>query len=143
MNNKKPKKTKRPEGRPRIKINWKVFDGLCEIFCTLEEIASFFKCSEDTIERAVLRDKGMNFADYYRLKSPSGKISLRRHQIKLSKKNVAMAIFLGKNYLGQKDGPPSWLGVFDPTKCTMEQLERIMNGEDPGIVLSQSEQNKN
>jgi len=31
------------------------------------------------------------------------KIQLRRNQFELSKKSAAMAIFLGKNYLGQKD----------------------------------------
>ena len=31
------------------------------------------------------------------------KISLRRNQLKLSEKSASMAIFLGKNYLGQRD----------------------------------------
>lgn len=31
------------------------------------------------------------------------KITLRRNQLELSKKSAAMAIFLGKNYLGQTD----------------------------------------
>jgi hypothetical protein len=31
------------------------------------------------------------------------KIQLRRNQFDLSKKSAAMAIFLGKNYLGQRD----------------------------------------
>jgi hypothetical protein len=30
-------------------------------------------------------------------------MSLRRYQFKLAQKSAAMAIFLGKNYLGQKD----------------------------------------
>jgi transcriptional regulator with XRE-family HTH domain len=31
-----------------------------------------------------------------------------------------------------------FVGTFDPSKCTMEQLERIRNGEDPGLVLQQN-----
>ena len=31
------------------------------------------------------------------------KIRIRRNQLKLSEKSAAMAIFLGKNYLGQSD----------------------------------------
>lgn len=31
------------------------------------------------------------------------KIKLRQNQLKLSEKNAAMAIFLGKNWLGQRD----------------------------------------
>lgn len=31
-----------------------------------------------------------------------------------------------------------FVGTFDPSKCSSEQLERIRNGEDPGIVLQQN-----
>jgi len=31
-----------------------------------------------------------------------------------------------------------FVGTFDPSKCTLEQLERIRNGEDPGFVLQQN-----
>lgn len=31
-----------------------------------------------------------------------------------------------------------FVGAFDPSKCSMEQIERIVNGEDPGLVLSNS-----
>jgi len=31
-----------------------------------------------------------------------------------------------------------FVGVFDPTQCSKEQLERIRAGEDPGIVLQQN-----
>jgi hypothetical protein len=46
----------------------------------------------------------MNFQEYFKKTGLMGlKIRLRRNQFKLSEKNAAMAIFLGKNYLGQKD----------------------------------------
>ena len=31
-----------------------------------------------------------------------------------------------------------YVGTFDPTKLSFEQLERIRNGEDPAIVLAQN-----
>ena len=37
--------------RPRIKIDQASFEKLCSLQCTLAEIAVFFGCSEDTIER--------------------------------------------------------------------------------------------
>ena len=92
--------------RPRIIVDWEHFDKLCAIQCTLVEIAEWFNCSVDTIERAVKREKKMGFAEYYKIKSSRGKISLRRQQFKLAEKYPVMAIWLGKQYLGQADTPP-------------------------------------
>lgn len=89
--------------RPRIEIDKADFEKLCGLFCTLDEIAGFFDCSEDTIERWCKRTYGESFAETWKKKSSQGKISLRRNQFKLSQKNATMAIFLGKNYLGQRD----------------------------------------
>jgi hypothetical protein len=90
-------------GRPTLEIDWSIFDKLCGLQCTLSELAGFFDCSEDTIERAVKREKKVGFADYYKKKSSQGKISLRRNQFRLAEKNATMAIWLGKQYLGQSD----------------------------------------
>lgn len=92
------------KGRPRHKIDWEDFDKLCELHCTLIEIAGWFDCSIDTIEAATLRDKGMHFSDYFKIRSAPGKISLRRKQFeKAMTGSVPMLIWLGKQYLGQKD----------------------------------------
>jgi len=90
-------------GKSKIEINWDAVDKLCGIFCTLEEIAAFFECSEDTIERAVEREKGMKFNEYYKKKCAKGKMRLRRFQYKQAENNPTMAIWLGKQYLGQED----------------------------------------
>ena len=93
------------KGRPSAVIDRKQFEGLCAIQCTLAEIAGWFDCSEDTIERWCKRTYGKGFADIFKRYSQSGKISLRRYQFKIAEKNAAMAIFLGKQYLGQRDVP--------------------------------------
>lgn len=103
-------------GRPKIVIDEKLFKKLCGLFCTKEEIAGVFECSEDTIERWCKRTYHMNFAEVYQKESAKGKMSLRRNQFKLSEKSAAMAIFLGKNYLGQKDSPE---------QSSSEALERL------------------
>jgi hypothetical protein len=95
-------------GRPKKEIDRKDFESLCAIQCTLEEIVAFFDnklggCSKDTIERWCLREYKDSFANVSRLKRQLGKISLRRHQMRLAEKSSAMAIFLGKNMLGQKE----------------------------------------
>lgn len=90
-------------GRPSIEINKIEFEKLCGLQCTEEEIAGFFDCSIDTICKWCKSTYNMTFTDIYKKKSAFGKISLRRTQFKLAEKNPSMAIFLGKNYLGQKD----------------------------------------
>ena len=90
-------------GRPRKEIDNKIFENLCGLQCTLEEIAGAFDCSPDTIERWCKREYGETFAETYKKHSAKGKMSLRRIQFRLAEKSAAMAIFLGKNYLGQKD----------------------------------------
>ena len=89
--------------RPRKEIDSDMFKKLCGLQCTLSEIAGCFDVSEDTVERWCKRELKLSFADAFKKFSAGGKISLRRAQFKLAEKNAAMAIFLGKNYLGQTD----------------------------------------
>lgn len=92
-----------PAGRPRKEISEEQFKKLCGIQCTEEEIASFFDCSVDTIERWCARELGMKFAEAYKRFSANGKISLRRWQYNMAEHNCSMAIWLGKQWLGQRD----------------------------------------
>jgi hypothetical protein len=89
--------------RPVIEIKKEQFESLCNLQCTLDEIAGFFKCSSDTIERWCKRTYNEGFADTYKIYSQNGKISLRRYQYKLAEKHPNMAIWLGKQWLGQTD----------------------------------------
>jgi hypothetical protein len=91
-------------GRPVIEIDYDTFEQLCELQCTLAEIATWFRCSEDTIERRVQEHYNCTFAEIYEQKKGAGKIALRRAQSKAAQSgNPALLIFLGKNILGQKD----------------------------------------
>lgn len=90
-------------GRKRIQIDQKVFENLCSIQCTLAEIAAVIGCSEDTVERWCERTYKEGFAETYKKKSQTGKASLRRLQFKHAKTNPTMAIWLGKQWLGQRD----------------------------------------
>lgn len=113
-------------GRPRIEIDKTQFEKLCSIMCTEEEIAGFFSCSVDTIERFCKREYGSSFAELFKTFGSYGKISLRRSQFKLAEKSPAMAIFLGKNYLGQKD-------VIEQTITEIEDLTplaELLNADD-------------
>ena len=90
--------------RPRKEIDWKLFESLCEIQCTQEEIANIMRLNQDTV-RDRARDKygKEDYSEIYKTFSAGGKMSLRRYQFNLAKTNAAMAIWLGKQWLGQKD----------------------------------------
>lgn len=90
---------KKKVGRPKIQIDYETVEKLAHIQCTKEEIANFLGCSISTL------DRDANFEVYYKKGLDGGKMSLRRMQFKLAEKNSAMAIFLGKQYLGQRDTP--------------------------------------
>src|SRR5579883_2212371 len=90
-------------GRPVTPIKWEEFDKLCMIQCTQEEVAFFFNCTVDTISNRVKKEKGMSFSEYFAIRRANRRISLRRAQYQLAQKKPAMSIWLGKQYLNQKD----------------------------------------
>src|SRR6185369_10718412 len=99
--------TKSPRWQTRKEIDSKTFGGLCEVQCTLEEIAHVLGVSEDTVERWCKRTYELGFADTYKKFSAFGKTSLRRYQFEAAKKgNATMLIWLGKQYLGQREPLP-------------------------------------
>lgn len=85
------------------RIDKKQFENLCGLQCTLLEICDFFDVEDDTLNSWCKKTYGTTFSEVFKLKRGKGQISLRRMQWKLAEKNTAMAIFLGKQYLGQKD----------------------------------------
>ena len=96
--------TRKQMGRPKIEIDWELFERLCSIMCTEVEIAEIFECSVDTIERACKRKYRETFADTYKKKSSKGKMSLRRKQFEIAMNgHPTMLIWLGKQHLGQQD----------------------------------------
>lgn len=92
-------------GRPKIQIDKKAFENMCGIQCTKNEICDILDIDEKTLTRWCKETYSMGFSDIYKKKSSKGKISLRRMQFQLAEKSYAMAIFLGKQYLGQRDVP--------------------------------------
>lgn len=99
--------------RPRIEIDKEQFEKLCSIQCTINEIAGFFKCSVDTIERWCKREYNEGFADTYEKKRGIGKISIRRAQFRMAETNPTMAIWLGKQFLGQSEKQEMAISIND------------------------------
>lgn len=92
-----------PNGRPLTEINKKTFEELCGIWCTQAEIAAILDINVDTLHAWCLRTYGEGFSETYAKFSSGGKASLRRTQLRLSESSPALAIWLGKVYLGQKE----------------------------------------
>ena len=84
-------------GRPKFQIDYIMVEKLAGMMCTQKEIASFLGCDERTLQR------DEEFCRIYKKGQETGKMSLRRMQFKLAEKNPTMAIWLGKQYLGQRD----------------------------------------
>lgn len=82
--------------RPKINIDPEQVEKLARMKCTLREMAEFMGCNEKTLRN--------RFSAEIRKGGAQGKISLRRMQWKSAENgSTAMLIWLGKQYLDQKD----------------------------------------
>lgn len=123
------------KGRPTKEFDIKAFQDLVGLGCSQEEICWFFRdetgkpANIDTLTRWCKRTFDMTFQEYFAKNGYMAlKIKLRRNQFKLSEKNAAMAIFLGKNYLGQKDYFES------DNKDALAKLDQILDGVKENAV---------
>lgn len=118
-----------PRGRPLKEFDIRAFQDLVGLGCTQEEICWYFRdetgrCANvDTLSRWCKRTFGLNFQEYFAQNGYMAlKIKLRRNQFKLSEKSAAMAIWLGKQYLGQRDM------IEHEDKEAIERLDAILEG---------------
>jgi hypothetical protein len=76
---------------------------LCRLNCTMEEIGAFFGCDKKTIERRYAEEE--DFQQAIDQGRGLGKLSVRRKQMQIMDEHnsAAMAIWLGKQILGQRD----------------------------------------
>lgn len=101
-------------GRPKKEIDYDAVEKLSNIQCTQEEIASFLDLSVRTLQR------DEEFCRIYKKGQDNGKMSLRRMQFKLADKNPTMAIWLGKQYLRQRD-------TFEVESKQLAKVEELLN----------------
>lgn len=89
--------------RPTKSISQKQFEQLCQIQCTKDEICAVLDVSDKTLDRWCKETYETSFSEIFSQKRKGGHASLRAKQWKLASKSSAMAIFLGKQFLGQTD----------------------------------------
>lgn len=104
------KKPNHVEGRlpsysacPKISIDWILVKKLCMMQCTLNEICAFLEINRLTMYKACNEVFGVNPSQKFAEWREGGNCSLRRKQWNLAETNASMAIFLGKQYLGQSE----------------------------------------
>nr|DAP21417.1 MAG TPA: putative terminase small subunit [Caudoviricetes sp.] len=114
--------------RPKKEIDQKQFENLCGLQCTLEEICGWFGVCSDTLETWCKRTYKRGFSEVFAQKRGAGKISLRRSQWRLAEKNATMAIFLGKQFLGQRDNMDITVG--DSGALALDELEKMVKQDD-------------
>ena len=107
-----------PAGRPKKEIDYTTVEKLANIQCTQDEIASFLGISTRTLQR------DEQFMELFNRGRENGKMSLRRMQWKHAEKSVPMAIWLGKQYLGQRDKVEY---TDDGMKSINENINNIVN----------------
>jgi hypothetical protein len=116
-------------GRKSIPIDLKELEKLCVLQCSDEEIAAWLGVSLRTIQN---RRKQPAFAEAIQRGKAKGRILVRRAQLRLLEaSNATMAIWLGKNMLGQSDsmqitgahgGPVQTESKADFSRLSVEEL---------------------
>ena len=113
-------------GRPKKKIDYEMVKKLGGMMCTQEEIASCLDMCTKTLQR------DPEFSLVYKKALDAGHMSLRRLQMKAAEKgNTAMLIFLGKNYLGQRDKFVE--EELDEMTKQLEKWKLLTTGVEPGL----------
>jgi hypothetical protein len=118
--------------RPRKVIDYPSAEKLAYLQCTVSEIAEFLGVSTRTLER------NAQFCRIHKKGLESGKSSLRRLQWKAAEGgNTTMLIWLGKQYLGQRDrqevtgegGGPQKVEISVVSEKAKQLTEDILQGK--------------
>jgi len=102
----KKDKTKKPVGRPRIELDPKQAKIFGYFRATYDTMAEQIGCHVDTI-RAAMQDDKSEFSKEYKKGFSGMKMKLSEAQVKtaIEDRNPTLLVWLGKQYLNQKDNP--------------------------------------
>lgn len=120
------------KGRPKYVLNdagKKQIEDLATILCTDVEIASIMGVSVDTLQS---NDNINTFAECKEKGREKGKASIRRKQYELAMKgsgHYGMLVWLGKQYLGQREKIEASVGTDDEKKKEMEEFLKMVKGD--------------
>lgn len=121
--------------RPIKKIDKHQFEALCQIQCTQEEICAVLDVDHKTLDKWCKSTYKQYFSQVFKAKRQLGHASLRKSQWDSAKSgNVTMQIWLGKQFLGQKDQIESKVAVDkvkdDALSASLRQLAETLKSDD-------------
>lgn len=113
-------------GRPLLVLNQagiELVQALGRLQCTNEEIASCLGTTDTTLLNAQNKEV---FLGALEKGKAEGRMSLRRIQMKLAETSATMAIFLGKQILGQRENvePQRLVLENDNVKAVLTELKK-------------------
>lgn len=88
---------------PPKQIDFEALLYWLDLGATAEDIAGAFRVGVRTLDRRLQEKLGMGFGELKEKVCGAAKIQLRKNQFDMSKHNATMAIWLGKQWLGQKE----------------------------------------
>lgn len=118
-------------GRPLLVLNQagiELVQALGRLQCTNEEIASCLGTTDTTLLNAQNKEV---FLGALEKGKAEGRMSLRRIQMKLAETSATMAIFLGKQILGQRENvePQRLVIENDNVKAVLSELKKDAEAE--------------
>jgi hypothetical protein len=119
--------------KPRKTIDYEAIEKLGMLQCTHEEIAAFLNVSTSFLAH------DRKFLRLHKMGLQKGRMSLRRHQWRaLEEGNTTMLVWLGKQYLGQRDRFEHSGNVDLNVNSLLEDMrERARQQREPQLIEGQ------
>ena len=122
--------------RPKVDIDWTKVGKLLQAQCHAVGIASMLGISVDTLYLRCKQDLNMDFTAFSAEKKSEGVELLKAKQYQTAMDgNVTMQIWLGKQYLGQRDksdveqsGTTTQINVIVDSPETADELKKLIDG---------------
>lgn len=122
--------------RPPAEIDWKKVDMLLESHAPGTEVASHLGIHPETLYRTCEKKFKIGFSEYSRQKKEKGKSSVRVKQFQEAMQgDKGMLIWLGKNWLGQKENPQEEKEFDSKLSILLDRLLSVENAEEFNDLL--------
>ena len=117
--------------RPEKPIDWSIVDKLLQAHTPGTEISASFDMHPETFYDRVQKEFGIGFTEYCAKKRKKGKNNLRLAQLKNALEgNTTIQIWLGKNWLAQRDEPKEDKEFDGQLAVLLEMLKKIQKPEE-------------
>lgn len=107
-------------GRPKKEIDKELFERLCSILCTHEEITNVLNVSKKTLNLWLRKTYHATFSTVYNIHASAGKASLRRTLHNQARTDSKVAMFLARTELGYLE---------EKEKRQLEQNQKIIDAK--------------